>query len=231
MTTLIDSVYEKLHEEIVSGNLLPGQRLHISQLASHYQVGLSPIREALSRLLATELVTAISQKGFRVAPVSLADLNDIYTTRAHVEALALRLSIEEGNDEWEANIIATYHRLAKFELEHNIKDIEDYKEWEIRHRAFNLALISACGLKHLLRIQHQLYNLTERYRRQWLTAGIKQLDGLPYAKEQKKIMDAALARNEELVTKLLRKHYENAIKIIGSYFLKHNLFDQTCFGV
>lgn len=224
MKTLIDSIYAKIHEEIVSGHLHPGQKLHISQLASHYQVGLSPIREALSRLLATELVTAVSQKGFRVATVSLKDLNDIYTTRAHIEALALQLSIEQGTDEWEAKIIAAHHRLAKFESEHPIRNADDYKEWEIRHHAFNLALIDACGLTHLLRIQYQLYNLTERYRRQWLMAGIKQSHGLPYAKEQKKIMDATLARNAELATKLLRKHYENAIEVIGAHFSKHHLF-------
>ncbi len=225
MTTLIDSIYEKIYEEIVAGNLRPGQRLHIAQLAAHYQVGLSPIREALSRLLATELVTTISQKGFRVATVSLADLNDIYKTRAHIEALALRLSIEQGNDQWEADIVATYHRLAKFESEHTIKKIEDYKEWEIRHRAFNLALINACGLTHLLHIQDRLYNLTERYRRQWLIAGIKKNSGLLYAKEQKKIMDAALNRDAPLAAKLLHKHFEAATEVIASYFIKHDLFN------
>lgn len=225
MTTLIDSIYEKIHEEIIACHLCPGQKLHISQLAAHYEVGLSPVREALSRLLATELVTTISQKGFRVAAVSLADLQDIYQTRAHIEALALRLSIEQGNDEWEANIVASYHRLIKFESGHSIKKIEDYKEWETRHRAFNLALINACGLKHLLRIQSQLYQLTERYRRQWLMTGIKRIDGLPYAKEQKKMMDAALARDPTLATKLLHKHFEAATEVIASHFMKYHLFD------
>lgn len=223
--TFVDKIYESIQEDIISNRLLPGQRLHIAQLAEQYQVGPGPIREALSRLLATELVVAISQKGFRVAAISQANLNDIYKTRAHIEALALRLSIEQGDDEWEANIIAAYHRLAKFESEHPIKKLEDYKEWEIRHRAFNLALINACELKHLLRIQDQLYNLTERYRRQWLIAGSKRIDGLPYAKEQKKIMDAALARDAPLATKLLHKHFETAIEVIASYFIKHNLFN------
>jgi GntR family transcriptional regulator, carbon starvation induced regulator len=224
MSTLIDSIYEKIQEEIISGHLRPGQRLHISQLASQYQVGLSPIREVLSRLLATELVTAISQKGFRVAEISQTDLNDIYKTRAHIESLALRLSIEQGNDEWEAGIVSAYYRLAKFESDHEIKNTADYQEWESRHRAFNLALINACGLNHLLRIQHQLYKLTERYRRQWLIAGTKLIAGLPYAKSQKKIMDAALARDPELATKLLYKHFKEAEKIIESYFIENNLF-------
>lgn len=222
---LVDEIYESIQEEIISNKLLPGQRLHIAQLAEQYNVGSGPVREALSRLLSTELIIAISQKGFRVAPISRSDLRDIYKTRVHIEALALRLSIENGDDTWEAGIIAAHHRLVKFESECKINKPEDYKEWESRHRAYNLALINACGLTYLLRIQHQLYNLTERYRRQWLMAGIKKIDGLPYAKDQKKIMDATLARDTTLATKLLLKHFESAIGIIESYFIKNNLFN------
>ncbi len=224
--TYVDKIFELIQEDIISNRLLPTQRLHITQLAEQYSVGPGPIREALSRLLSTELVVAVSQKGFRVASISPDDLNDIYKTRTHIESLALRLSIENGDDEWEGNILAAYHRIAKFESEHEIKNTDDYKEWESRHRSFNLALINACNLQHLLRIQSQLYNLTERYRRQWLMAGIKQTDGLSYAKAQKKIMDATLARNVETATKLLYKHYENAVKVIELFFRENHLFNQ-----
>jgi len=222
--TAVDKIFQLIQEDIIVNRFLPGQRLHIAQLADQYNVGPGPIREALSRLLATELVVAISQKGFRVASVSRVDLNDIYKTRAHIECLALQLSIAKGNDAWEANIIAAYHSLSKFEAENKIISTDDYQEWEKRHRNFNLALINACGLQHLLRIQGQLYNLTERYRRQWLLSGVNQPDGLPYAKEQKKIMDAALARNVETATKLLHKHYVNAVKTIEQFFIDNDWF-------
>jgi GntR family carbon starvation induced transcriptional regulator len=224
--TFVDKIYDAIQEDIISNEFLPGQRLHITQLAEHYGVGPGPIREALSRLLATELVVSISQKGFRVASISQDNLKDIYQTRAHIESLALQFSIHDGNDEWEANILAAYHRLAKFESEQKIRNKNDYKEWENRHRNFNLALINACHLKHLLRIQNQLYHLTERYRRQWLLAGVKKLNGVPYAKEQKKIMEAVLARDVELATKLLLKHYGNAVTVIETFFLENELFEK-----
>jgi GntR family carbon starvation induced transcriptional regulator len=222
--TAVDKIVEYIQDDITSLRLKPDQRLHIAQLAEQYKVGPGPIREALSRLTSTELVIPLSQRGFRVASVSRKDLHDIYQTRTHIEAIALSLSIEKGDDEWEANIIGTYHRLAKFESEHSIKSPLDYHTWEMRHREFNLALISACGLTHLLRIQQQLYILTERYRRQWLLAGAEHPDGLPYAKEQKKIMEAVLARDSALAIKLLHKHFENAVTVIESYFLEKNLF-------
>lgn len=224
--TLVDKIYQYIHEDIISLQLKPGQRLHIAQLAEQYEVGPGPIREALSRLTSTELVTTLSQRGFRVASLSQADLYDVYQTRAHIEAIALTLSIEKGSDDWEADIIGSYHRLAKFESEHIIKNTADYRIWETRHRAFNFALINACQLTHLLRTQQQLYMLTERYRRQWLLAGAQYPDGLPYAKEQKKIMNAVLARDSSLAVKLLHKHFENAVEVIESYFIEKNLFDQ-----
>lgn len=223
--TLVDKIYEFIQEDIITNQLLPGQRLHIAQLAEHHQVGPGPIREALSRLLATELVVAISQRGFRVAPISRENLNDIYKTRILIEELALQLSIEHGDDKWEADVVGAHYHLAKFESEHQLTSPGDYKEWEQRHRAFNRALLSACGLQHLLSIQQQLYLLTERYRRQWLIAGIKCEGGLPYAKAQRKIMAAALGRNTELALKLLRLHYEEAVKVIESYFINNDLFD------
>jgi GntR family carbon starvation induced transcriptional regulator len=169
--TLVDKIYQCIHEDIISLRLQPSQRLHIAQLAAQYEVGPGPIREALSRLISTQLVITLSQRGFRVAPLSMDDLQDVYQTRSNIEAIALTLSIEKGDDRWEADIISSHHLLVKYETEHPLNHIDEYKEWEKRHRAFNLALINACGLTHLLQIQQQLYNLTERYRRQWLLAG------------------------------------------------------------
>ena len=225
--TLTEKIVTSIQEDIISLRLQPGQRLHIAQLAEHYESGPGPIREALSRLISTELVISLSQRGFRVAPLTRIDLNDVYQTRTHIEAIALNLSIANGNDAWEADIVGSYHRLAKFESEHTIQSIEDYQAWEVRHRAFNAALMSACNLQHLLRIQQQLYNLTERYRRQWLLAGIRHLNGLPHAKEQKKIMDAVLARNATLAVSLLHNHFEKAVKVIESYCIEHDLFNEN----
>jgi len=225
--TYVDKLFESIREEILSNQLLPGQRLHIAQLAERYHIGPGPVREALSRLIATQLVVAISQKGFRVAPVSAEDLHDIYETRAHIEALAIRLAIESGDDAWEAHMMAAYHQLAKYESENRITNTEKYREWESRHRAFNLALINTCKLKHLLRIQEQLYNLTERYRRQWLIAGTKSMEGVSYAKKQKRIMDAALARDADHAEELIHKHFREATKVIEAYFKENNLFINT----
>src|SRR5262249_23055655 len=139
MSSYTEEVYQAIYEKILEGTLLPGEKLHIAKLAEMFGVGLSPIREALSRLTATGLVAAISQRGFKVSPLSREDLNDIYTTRMYIEKIALTLSIENGDENWEANLIAAFHRLSQMEKKINIDTVEKYKLWEKYHREFNSA--------------------------------------------------------------------------------------------
>ena len=105
--------YPALKRDILRGVFAPGEKLLMSALKARYGLGVGPLREALSQLVAEHLVVAISQRGFRVAPMSLAELADIYDARAHLEAMILGLAIARGDDAWEAQIVASAHRLAK----------------------------------------------------------------------------------------------------------------------
>lgn len=214
MTSRSDEIYAHIYHEILDGTLKPGQRLHIQELAIKFGATLSPVREALGKLTATELVVAIAQKGFRVAPISLQDLEDIYHTRVAIESMALQLAIEKGDDAWEAALIAAFHRLEQFEKKSTLATWSDYQEWEKRHRAFNLALISACGLTHLLQIQEKIYVQTERYRRLWVKSALTEHKTLRFAEKQKEIMQAALQRDTKTALELLRNHYEKALERI-----------------
>ena len=95
--SLTSAVQERLRADILSTRLLPGQKLHIAGLAKQFSVSLAAVREALSRLVADGLVQASDQRGFRVSPVSPADLRDVTQTRVDIEGLALRRSIEHGD--------------------------------------------------------------------------------------------------------------------------------------
>src|SRR5881227_3354643 len=84
--SLTSAVQERLRSDILSTQLLPGQKLHIAGLAKQFSVSLAAVREALSRLVADGLVQASDQRGFRVSPVS-ADLRDVTQTRVDIEGL------------------------------------------------------------------------------------------------------------------------------------------------
>ncbi|VTP63271.1 Carbon starvation induced regulator [Leclercia adecarboxylata] len=103
--TAIDG-YRWLKNDIIRGVYHPDEKLRMSLLTSRYELGVGPLREALSQLVAEGLVTVINQKGYRVAPMSEQELLDIFDARANMEAMLVRLAIERGGEEWEADLLA-----------------------------------------------------------------------------------------------------------------------------
>src|ERR1700693_2476045 len=86
--SLTSAVLECLRADILSAKLIPGQKLHIAGLAKQFSVSLAAVREALSRLVADGLVQASDQRGFRVSPVSPADLWGGTQTRGDIAGFA-----------------------------------------------------------------------------------------------------------------------------------------------
>lgn len=64
--------YRWLKNDIIRGNFQPDEKLRMSLLTSRYALGVGPLREALSQLVAERLVTVVNQKGYRVASMSRA---------------------------------------------------------------------------------------------------------------------------------------------------------------
>jgi DNA-binding GntR family transcriptional regulator len=158
--TLTDLAYRRLRDDIIRGEFAPGSKLRIEFLKKRYEMGATPLREALSRLSENGFVTTEGQRGFKASAISLADLEDITNMRVVMENLALTDSFANGDDAWESRVIAAFHQLAKIEN----SDDPDLHVWEERNRQFHLALISACQSKWLKRFYEILYDQHKRYR-------------------------------------------------------------------
>ena len=110
--SLTATVASALQKDLISGNYMPGAKLPIVPLATHYGVSPGAVREALSRLISEGLVEFNEQRGFRAAPVSAEALMDITRTRILLDVNALRIAIREGDVDWEADVLAAQHRLS-----------------------------------------------------------------------------------------------------------------------
>jgi DNA-binding GntR family transcriptional regulator len=132
--TLVERAYLNLRNDIVCGKLSPGERLRVEHLKDQYEVGAGTLREALSLLVADALVTSEGQRGFRVAPISLADLEDVTNTRVMLETEALRQSIRNGDSRWEAAVASTYDMLTDAESDLAGAGSE---LWERHNKAFH----------------------------------------------------------------------------------------------
>jgi len=157
--TLTDIVYFKIRNDIVQGNLLPGSKLKIEPLRKRYDIGASPIREALSRLCADGFAAVKGQQGFSVIEMSKEDLIDVTNSRVLIENEVLKLSILSGDDDWESKVVGAFHRLSKiYHSTGNDINLEKY------NKIFHDSLLSACESQTLLKFYHILYDKHKRYR-------------------------------------------------------------------
>jgi GntR family transcriptional regulator, carbon starvation induced regulator len=206
MTTLTEKAYEALRQDIVRGTLKPGQQLRMAELSAQYQMGFSPLREALSRLQAEGLTVLAPLRGFTVATLSISEMWDTINLRILIECEALRLSMQKGGDDWEAGIVSTLHALMR-QYERN-SGSENLAVWELesRHHAFHMQLVSACGSPRMLKLIEQLYVDTERYRIPILLQSTPHR-GRNIQEEHTAIADAVLACQSESAIQKLVEHY------------------------
>src|SRR5262245_28061975 len=192
-----------LRRDIVSGALEPDSKLKLRILKERYGIGGSPMREALAQLAAQGLVHQLSQKGFRVPPLSAAHLVDITRSRQLVEVEAVKLAIDHGGPEWEDEIVTSYHLLER--LYHRLRGTErpDVTEFETRHQRFHRSLIAACPLRSVTEFCDQLYVQATRYRlllrRYAFTREV-------VVAEHRILMRAVLGRNKAEAAKALKAH-------------------------
>ena len=201
--TLAGSICDRVRTDILAGRRQPGARIRLEDLKAEFGVSWSPIREAVSRLVAEGLITTEENRGYRVAPVSRADLAEVISLRMLLESMALQRSIEQGDDAWEADVLAHQHRLGK--LESSRMNPAEGEQWETWHRAYHEALIRACGSPILLQFCDQLHDLNDRYRRLFLSAHDFDRD---VPAEHRSITEATLARDAVTACDLLRGHIE-----------------------
>jgi len=204
-------ILDALTSDIIQGLFPPGEKLQIKTLKDRYKVGTSPIREALSQLIAKDLVVSENQKGFYVSNISIDDLTDIYQARSKIEGLCLDMAIKKGGDFWESKIIAASHLLAKYSKSENI----DMDEWQNRHFSFHEALVSGCNSPRLFQIRQSLYEKSTRYRNLWLKENISNTEALGInQKEHTELLNLALNRDTESATRLIEDHILTPVEII-----------------
>ena len=209
--TLADRAHLVIRRNIVSGNLAPGARLRIAKLSKDYDIGASPLREALSKLSSEYLVNFEAQRGFSVAPVSAGDLVDISEIRCELESEALTRAIDRGDDAWEAAIVAAFYNLGKADQRRRENPDAGSDQWEDRNREFHEALVAAGDSAWLKRLRSLLYFQHERYRRISLKHPDPDRD---LQAEHQAIMDATLARDTAKAVKLSKDHIDRTTKAV-----------------
>lgn len=193
------TAYMSLRDMILTGKLPAGEKLKIERLRGLLQTGASPIREALSLLTSDMLVERLDQRGFRAAPASFKNFQEILTLRCTLEDMALRQSIAEGGPDWEEALVISHHRMRRARS-------EGVEAFELAHKAFHMALLANADSPILLRYCSQLYDLNIRYR--YIAAADSRYKQRDVSAEHEAIFEAAVERDADAAATALIQHYQ-----------------------
>ena len=209
-STLATQAYARLRQDLIDGRFPPGEKLRVHVLCRLYDVGVSPMREALNRASRDGLVQQTDLRGFSVAPLSIEDLADLTKVRCWLNELALRKSIAFGDERWEEGIVLAHHRLTR--TPRRVPGVASRNpEWEAMHRAFHTNLIVGCGSQRLIDYCEQLFDSVTRYRQLWSHLG-EEVEGFS-DDAHKRLMDVTLARRADEAARLLVEHFERAANL------------------
>lgn len=135
------SIYHRLREDILFCRIPPGAQIFEQDLANRFGISKSPVREALLRLRQQGLVEVKARSGYRVTPVSVTKVNDMYEMRVMYETTCAALAIAHASDE-------DLDRLDEFR---SAPECSDVSEWTALNRNFHITLASICGNDQLAR--------------------------------------------------------------------------------
>lgn len=208
-------IYWDLRTRMIAAEFRAGDKLKPEELRQRYGCAASTVREALLRLSCDKLISFQDQRGFRMPEVSREMLHELTALRSLVEREGARLSIQNGDLEWEADLTAAHHKLMHVETSIS-KGAQDYNqvlaasEWQ-----FHRTLISACG-SDVLKDHYRDVHDRQRLCLVLAAGGTAYRDGnIP---EHKAILDAALARNARLCDELLDAHLNRGLEILTLNF-------------
>lgn len=192
------TVLSVLREAILTGNLKPGERLIQEKLAERLQTSRMPIREAISQLESEGFVRIEPYKGAVVTELSLHELEELYTIRANLEALAAGLAAQRLSRE-ELNYLDSLLNLMKKSL-HQQSALADHVEL---NRRFHRSISIGSRFQKLVTILDNLWDQSMRYR---LTqARIPGRLETAYL-EHEQLLKALTERQAEKVSRLVSEH-------------------------
>jgi DNA-binding GntR family transcriptional regulator len=210
--TLAERVYENLRDRIVAGRL--GTDVPIRQDAVAAELGMSkiPVREALARLEQVGLLVGRTNRGYVVPPMSVEDIEDIFSLRLAVEPRAAAFAVANADD---ADRVAAQSALRLLEN----ATVDDPVQLATRTHGFHTALVRPGNRPLTTQLVERLLVLSARY---LVTHLPRSGRGQQPRLEHRSILQAWLARDADSVNLRLAAHIDQTLKELKRGFLRSN---------
>lgn len=210
-STNATKVCARMRDAILSGALLPGQKLPIDVMGRRFDAGATPVREALNRLTAEGLVTFRDLRGFYVVDLDTDELVELFDTRTRFFAFIIREAISQGDAAWEERVVIAFHRLSKTPWSTSKEHFDLNPDFLNRLHAFYTAVFSGCGSRWLVDFGLRLLHESDRFF--WIVMKSKFETNEPQPM-LRSIVDAIVARDAERAVHLsttLQEHVGTTI--------------------
>lgn len=202
---LRDVVFNTLRDAIMTGELLPGERLMEIKLADKLGVSRTPIREAIRKLELEGLVVNTPRKGAEVAGISAEDLRDVLEVRRTLEILAINLACDKMTDE---SLNELYGNIQSFKELIATKAATDIASADV---GFHDIIYKSTGNNRLIQILNNIREQMYRYRLEY----IKDIDSWKrLLDEHTAIYESIKNRDRESAQTAILTHIDNQEKSI-----------------
>lgn len=202
-------VESALKEEIISGRLLPGQRIDLARLAQSWNVSPTPLRDAVRSLDTQGLVEISPRKGVFVAATDRKALKEIFELRVALECAATELATPIVPREAAEDALGRYQRARDAASER-----ERQKALSAIDNLIHDLIIRNCGNTRLKRIMDGLRDHV-RWSQQTIIARVREPfnETLP---EHIRICEAVVARDVAGAVAAMREHLQNTFRRIDT---------------
>jgi GntR family carbon starvation induced transcriptional regulator len=212
--TLTESVRAALRRDVLSLAFAPGSHLSVRQLRERYEVGATPVREALWSLVGEGLIIAQPQHGFRVVDAQRERLLDLMRLRQRLEPWLLAQAMRQAGAEWRQRVEKSFAAFAPADAKIGDRRPID-GQWEMLHRRFHVSLVEGSAMPSLAQTIAACYEETDRFRRLaspdlGATAGAKG--------DHEELFCLIMAGESEAAIALLNRHISDTTERHLSYF-------------
>ncbi|MCQ6562961.1 GntR family transcriptional regulator [Paenibacillus mendelii] len=159
--TASEHVFTILKQWILSGELTPGEKIDQDAVANRLGLSKMPVRSALEKLAAHDLVDMHSHRGVIVRKLSEEHLNDIYIVRCELEELAVKLATRRLAPQ---DIKILEGMIKEQEMLYLLHSSENERILEA-NREFHMYIYKLADNPVLLTVIERLWIQSERYRR------------------------------------------------------------------
>ncbi|MEZ5873079.1 MAG: GntR family transcriptional regulator [Nitratireductor sp.] len=152
--TQAEIVYGRLKFELMTGALLPGQKLSIRSLSAKTGAGASPVREALKRLASERVLEGSAKKSYIVPDLSDKRAVDLFNLRALLECEAAALALPRISPTILPGLRSAAQVMGK------ALEAGNLDEYMRQNRIFHFLVYEQCGSADMIAVIEQLWMQT-----------------------------------------------------------------------